>query len=45
MQPGTPGQSSPQQIADLIAFLGSPLSAVSGESIAIGHRMRGVTAL
>lgn len=38
----TPGQSSPTQIADLVAFLASPLSAVSGESIAIGHRLRGV---
>jgi NAD(P)-dependent dehydrogenase (short-subunit alcohol dehydrogenase family) len=42
---GVPGQSSPTQIADLIAFLSSPRSAVSGESIAIGHRLRGVTAL
>ena len=40
-----PGESSPAQIADLIAFLASPRSAVSGESIAIGHRVRGVTAL
>lgn len=45
VQPGAPGQSSPTQIADLIAFLGSPLSAVTGESIAIGHRVRGVTLL
>ena len=45
VQPGSSGQSSPQQIADLIAFLSSPLSAVSGESIAIGHRVRGVTLL
>jgi NAD(P)-dependent dehydrogenase (short-subunit alcohol dehydrogenase family) len=45
VQPGVGGQSSPQQIADLIAFLASPLSAVSGESIAIGHRVRGVTVL
>ena len=43
--PGTPGQSSPKQIADLIAFLASPICAVSGESIAIGHRVRGVTLL
>jgi NAD(P)-dependent dehydrogenase (short-subunit alcohol dehydrogenase family) len=42
---GGAGQSSPQQIADLVAFLVSPLSAVSGESIAIGHRLRGVTSL
>jgi len=39
------GESSPQQIADLVAFLASPRSVVSGESIAIGHRTRGVTAL
>jgi NAD(P)-dependent dehydrogenase (short-subunit alcohol dehydrogenase family) len=42
---GVPGQSSPVQIADLVAFLASPLSAVSGESISIGHRVRGVTVL
>lgn len=41
---GAGGESTPQQIADLVAFLASPLSAVSGESIAIGHRVRGVTA-
>jgi NAD(P)-dependent dehydrogenase (short-subunit alcohol dehydrogenase family) len=39
---GKPGESSPVQIADLVAFLISPLSATSGESIAIGHRVRGV---
>jgi NAD(P)-dependent dehydrogenase (short-subunit alcohol dehydrogenase family) len=44
--PGGAGESSPEQIADLIAFLVSPRAgAVSGESIAIGHRVRGVTAL
>jgi NAD(P)-dependent dehydrogenase (short-subunit alcohol dehydrogenase family) len=42
---GQGGQSSPQQIADLVAFLLSPISAVCGESIAIGHRVRGVTVL
>jgi NAD(P)-dependent dehydrogenase (short-subunit alcohol dehydrogenase family) len=42
VEPGRPGESSPAQIADLVAFLISPLSAVSGESIAIGHRVRGV---
>lgn len=40
--PGRGGESSPSQIADLVAFLISPLSAVSGESIAVGHRVRGV---
>ncbi|WEO75954.1 SDR family NAD(P)-dependent oxidoreductase [Cryobacterium sp. SO2] len=39
---GRGGESSPAQIADLVAFLISPLSAVSGESIAVGHRIRGV---
>jgi NAD(P)-dependent dehydrogenase (short-subunit alcohol dehydrogenase family) len=39
---GRGGDSSPAQIADLVAFLISPLCALSGESIAIGHRLRGV---
>jgi NAD(P)-dependent dehydrogenase (short-subunit alcohol dehydrogenase family) len=38
---GKGGESSPTQIADLVAFLISPIAAVSGESIAIGHRVRG----
>ncbi|HEX3680739.1 MAG TPA: SDR family oxidoreductase [Galbitalea sp.] len=42
VEQGRPGQSSPAQIADLVTFLISPISAVSGESIAIGHRLRGV---
>ena len=43
---GHGGESSPEQIADVITFLVSPRSAaVSGESIAIGHRVRGVTLL
>jgi NAD(P)-dependent dehydrogenase (short-subunit alcohol dehydrogenase family) len=42
---GKPGESSPTQIADLVAFLISPLSAVSGESIAIGPRVRGAISL
>jgi NAD(P)-dependent dehydrogenase (short-subunit alcohol dehydrogenase family) len=38
------GESTPEQIADLVAFLASPLAgAISGESIAVGHRVRGVT--
>ncbi|BDZ49252.1 dehydrogenase [Frondihabitans sucicola] len=45
VETGRPGESSPTQIADLTAFLASPLSAVSGESIAVGHRIRGVTSL
>lgn len=44
--PGWGGQSSPAQIADLVAFLVSPrAAAISGESIAVGHRVRGVTQL
>lgn len=40
------GESSPAQIADLVAFLVSPrAAAISGESIAVGHRVRGVTSM
>ncbi|WP_438854800.1 SDR family oxidoreductase [Agromyces sp. M3QZ16-3] len=39
---GAGGESSPTQIADLVGFLISPLSAISGETIAVGHRVRGV---
>jgi len=43
---GRGGESSPEQIADVVAFLVSPRSAaLSGESIAIGHRVRGVNFL
>ena len=42
VEQGRGGQSSPAQIADLVAFLASALSVLSGESIAIGHRLRGV---
>ncbi|SFN51529.1 SDR family NAD(P)-dependent oxidoreductase [Mycetocola miduiensis] len=42
VEPGRGGESSPSQIADLVAFLVSPVSALSGESIAVGHRVRGV---
>jgi len=46
VEPGRGGESSPEQIADLVAFLVSPRAgAVSGESIAVGHRVRGVTVL
>ena len=46
VRPGAGGESSPQQIADLVAFLVSPRTAtVSGESIAIGHRFLGATGL
>jgi NAD(P)-dependent dehydrogenase (short-subunit alcohol dehydrogenase family) len=39
---GRAGESSPAQIADLVTFLISPRAAVTGESIAVGHRVRGV---
>ena len=43
---GRGGESSPDQIADLIAFLVSPrAAAISGESIAVGHRVRGITSM
>jgi NAD(P)-dependent dehydrogenase (short-subunit alcohol dehydrogenase family) len=43
---GASGQANPSEIADLIAFLISPLSgSISGESIAVGHRLRGATGL
>ncbi|MFJ3379497.1 SDR family NAD(P)-dependent oxidoreductase [Curtobacterium sp. NPDC090217] len=45
VQRGSGGESSPQQIADLIAFLSSPLSMVSGESISIAHRVLGSVAI
>lgn len=41
VQRGAGGESSPQQIADLVAFLASPRSAVSGESVSIAHRVLG----
>jgi NAD(P)-dependent dehydrogenase (short-subunit alcohol dehydrogenase family) len=43
---GSSGQSRPSDTANLVAFLLSPLaSAVSGESIAVGHRLRGTTGM
>lgn len=46
IETGRSGECSPAEVADLIAFLVSPLSrAISGESIAVGHRVRGVTDL
>lgn len=41
VRPCAGGESSPQQIADLVAFLCSPLSVVSGESVSIAHRVLG----
>lgn len=43
VESGKPGQSSPEQIAALIAFLASHAAgAISGESISIGHKLRGI---
>ncbi len=42
---GVPGQSSPRQVVALVTFLASrPAGAVSGESVSVGHRVRGVSA-
>ncbi len=39
---GRPGESTPQQIAALVAFLASePAAAISGEAISTGHKLRG----
>nr|WP_236007988.1 SDR family oxidoreductase [Nakamurella leprariae] len=40
---GRPGDSSPAQIADLVTFLVSPRAVLSGESLVVGHRVRGVS--
>lgn len=43
---GKPGQSTPEDTANLVAFLVSPLtSGISGEAIAVGHRLKGVAEL
>ena len=40
------GETRPSEVAALIAFLVSPIAgAISGESIAVGHRVRGVTSM
>lgn len=40
---GRPGESTPEQVAALVVFLASrQAGGVSGERIAVGHRMRGV---
>lgn len=42
---GAAGESSPEQVAALVTFLASRLaSATSGESISVGHRVRGSAA-
>lgn len=46
VQTAKSGETTPAQIADLIAFLASPLAAsISGESISVGHRVRGVNGM
>ena len=45
VRPGAGGESSPRQIADLVAFLASPRSVVSGESVSIAHRVLGQLAI
>jgi NAD(P)-dependent dehydrogenase (short-subunit alcohol dehydrogenase family) len=41
--PGKPGQCTPAQVASVVVFLASPAaSGVSGESIAVGHRVLGM---
>src|SRR5690606_38706473 len=46
VEPGRGGQSTPGQIADLITFLMSPRAgAISGESMVVGHRVRGYSGL
>jgi NAD(P)-dependent dehydrogenase (short-subunit alcohol dehydrogenase family) len=41
--PARGGESSPAQIAALVAFLASgPAAAISGESISTGHKVRGI---
>ena len=45
VEQGKPGESTPQQVADLVVMLLSPRLAVSSESIATGHRVRGAVIL
>lgn len=45
VRPGSSGDSTPAQVADLITFLLSPRAMLSGESIAVGHRLRGMTTM
>ncbi|GIE29643.1 short-chain dehydrogenase [Actinoplanes italicus] len=42
-QAGAPGDSTPEQVAALVTFLASAqAAAISGESLAVGHRVLGV---
>lgn len=46
IEQGRSGECTPQDVADLVAFLVSPIAgSISGESIAVGHRVLGVTGL
>lgn len=45
IRPAAPGDSTPAQVASLIVYLLSPVHAVSGESIAVGHSLRGVVSI
>lgn len=43
---GKPGDSSPEQIAALVAFLASTHAAtISGEAVSTGHKLRGVAVI
>ncbi len=42
---GKPGESTPEQVARAVLFLLSPANAISSQSIAVGHRVRGVVTL
>jgi NAD(P)-dependent dehydrogenase (short-subunit alcohol dehydrogenase family) len=42
---GKPGDSSPEQVAFAVLPLLSPRSAISAESIAVGHKVRGAVSL
>ncbi|MGM1030060.1 MAG: SDR family oxidoreductase [Actinomycetota bacterium] len=43
--PGKPGESTPEQVAFAVLPLLSPRSAISAESIAVGHKVRGAVSL
>lgn len=46
VEPGRGGESTPAQVADLITFLISPRAGgISGESMVVGHRVRGHSGL